>query len=236
MLGWVRDWREMKVSSQKVAPWSQVFLHRHFLLSFIGATREADMAYVPRRSTGAASVFLRLEWLKKTLRWPEIFKVKLYSIFGCECEVLILTVQVQEANIQCRIWSTDRCWKWGGLRWGRSRGPLQDSMMHGCSFPDKIPHKHRQMPQVRFMGSMHKESNQDEPTKNQETEPQRANPESSPPCFSSYKSRSGDALWKRRERTLGIWAIVNIKGDLKYPLAKLPKRIWLLIHFSILQD
>lgn len=142
-----------------------------FPTTFIGATREADMAYIPRRSTGAASVFLRLEWLNKTLRWPEIFKVKLDSIFGCECEVLILTVQVQEANIQCRIWSTDRCWRWrllGGLRWGRSHGPLQASMMHGCSFPDKIPHKPRQMPQVRFMGSRHKGSNQDKPTKNQE--------------------------------------------------------------------
>lgn len=108
--------------------------------------------------------------------------------------------------------------------------------MHSCSFPDKIPHKPQQMPQVRFMRSMHKGSNQDEPTKNQETEPQRANPEISPPCFSSYKSRSGDALQKQRERSLGIWAIVSIKGDLKYPLAKFPKHIWLLIHFSVLQD
>lgn len=67
------------------------------------------------------------------------------------------------------------------------------------------------------MGSVHKGNNQEEPTKYQRMESQKA----ILGCHHavSMDVSQGDAtILKQRERTLGIWAIINTRVTLNTPL------------------
>lgn len=77
-----------------------------------------------------------------------------------------------------------------------------------------------------LMGSVHKGSNQDEPIKYQGTGAQRAILRCHHSVSTDISEEVADTLLKQRERTPGVWAIVNSKGELKHPLGKCPMPTW----------
>lgn len=108
-------------------------------------------------------------------------------------------------------------------------GAMASAGLHGAELllPRQCPTQVQVGATGHLMGSVHKGSNQDEPSKYQGTGAQRAILRCHRPVSTDISEEVADTLLKQRERTLGVWAIVNSKGELKHPLAKCPMPTWL---------
>lgn len=107
-----------------------------------------------------------------------------------------------------------------GMEVSKQEGAMASAGLHSAEL--LLPRQRPTSVQVdatgHLMGSVHKGSKQDEPTKYQGTGAQRGIQRFHHPVSTDTSQEVADTLLKQRGRTPGIWAIVNTKDKLKHPL------------------